>query len=138
MPKPKATHQKQNGSALGFEARPWAAAVQMRGHIDALKYKDESQRAEAAENRDFFSLSASNGERAGVRCRIRSSPVNNANYAWIQHFIHQLSPMGVAGFVMANNACTRHSFGMKTPKVVRKHAAEHGVSEEDVLKKGVK
>ena len=31
--------------------------------------KDEPQRAEAAENRDFFSLSASNGERAGVRCR---------------------------------------------------------------------
>src|ERR1039457_6412583 len=31
--------------------------------------KDEPQRAEAAENRDFFSLSASIGERAGVRCR---------------------------------------------------------------------
>jgi len=23
------------------------------------------------------------------------------NYAWIQHFIHHLSPVGVAGFVMA-------------------------------------
>jgi type I restriction enzyme M protein len=51
-----------------------------------------------------FSLSASNGERAGVRCRIRSSPVNNANYAWIQHFIHHLSPVGVAGFVMSNGS----------------------------------
>src|SRR5207247_7278967 len=30
--------------------------------------KDEPERAEAAENRNF-SLSASNGERAGVRCR---------------------------------------------------------------------
>ena len=26
-------------------------------------------------------------------------PVNNANYAWIQHFLHHLSPVGVAGFV---------------------------------------
>jgi type I restriction enzyme M protein len=24
-------------------------------------------------------------------------PVNNANYAWIQHFIHHLSPVGMAG-----------------------------------------
>jgi len=31
-------------------------------------------------------------------------PVNNANYAWIQHFIHHLSPVGVAGFVMANGS----------------------------------
>src|ERR1022692_4321028 len=36
--------------------------------------KDEPQRAEAAENRDFFSLSASNGERAGVSCRIPQLP----------------------------------------------------------------
>jgi hypothetical protein len=36
--------------------------------------KDEPQRAEAAENRDFFSLSASIGERAGVRCRIPQLP----------------------------------------------------------------
>jgi len=77
------------------------------GHIKKARAKspeignviDEQGRAEAAENRDF-SLSASNGETAGVRCRIRSSPVNNANYAWIQHFIHHLSPVDVAGFVM--------------------------------------
>jgi hypothetical protein len=43
-------------------------------------------------------------ERAGVRCRIHSSPVNNANYGWIQHFIHHLSPVGVAGFVLANGS----------------------------------
>ena len=45
-----------------------------------------------------FSLSASLGERAGVRCRNHSLPVNNANYAWIQDFIHHLSPVGVAEF----------------------------------------
>jgi len=80
-----------------------------------------------AEKRDF-SLSASNGDLsrlgggernsakpkarfgpserarashwAGVRCRLRASLVNNANYAWIQHFIHHLSPVGLAGFVL--------------------------------------
>jgi len=51
-----------------------------------------------------FSLSASIGERTWVRYRIRSAPVNNANYAWIQHFIHHLSPVGVAGFVLANGS----------------------------------
>ena len=38
-----------------------------------------------------FSLSASLGERAGVRCRNHSLPVNNANYDWIQHLIHLLT-----------------------------------------------
>ena len=31
-------------------------------------------------------------------------PASNANYAWIQHFIHHLAPDGVAGFVLANGA----------------------------------
>jgi len=26
------------------------------------------------------------------------------NYAWNQHFIHNFSPVGVAGFVMANGS----------------------------------
>ncbi len=51
------------------------------------------------------------GARAGVRCRIRSSPVNKANYAWIQHFIHHLSPVGVAGFVMANGSMSSNQSG---------------------------
>ena len=31
-------------------------------------------------------------------------PAGNANYAWIQHFLHHLAPNGRAGFVMANSA----------------------------------
>jgi type I restriction enzyme M protein len=31
-------------------------------------------------------------------------PENNANYAWIQHYIYHLAPNGKAGFVMANGA----------------------------------
>jgi type I restriction enzyme M protein len=39
-----------------------------------------------------------------VRWRYGLPPDNNANYAWIQHFIHHLSPIGRAGFVMANGS----------------------------------
>ena len=31
-------------------------------------------------------------------------PAGNANYAWVQHFIHHLAPNGVAGFVLANGS----------------------------------
>jgi type I restriction enzyme M protein len=39
-----------------------------------------------------------------VRWRYGAPPNSNANYAWIQHFIHHLAPDGRAGFVMANRS----------------------------------
>jgi type I restriction enzyme M protein len=38
-------------------------------------------------------------------------PDANANYAWIQHFIHHLTPNGRAGFVMANGSLTSNTNG---------------------------
>ncbi len=38
-------------------------------------------------------------------------PVNNANYAWIQHFIYHLSPGGQAGFVLAKGSLTSKTSG---------------------------
>lgn len=38
-------------------------------------------------------------------------PASNANYAWIQHFIHHLSPRGIAGFVMANGSLSSNQSG---------------------------
>jgi type I restriction enzyme M protein len=38
-------------------------------------------------------------------------PTGNANYAWIQHFLHHLAPDGRAGFVMANGSLTTMSGG---------------------------
>lgn len=35
----------------------------------------------------------------------------NANYAWIQHFIHHLSPRGQAGFVLANGSMNSNVSG---------------------------
>src|SRR3989339_2036075 len=36
------------------------------------------------------------------RIKYGTPPGSNANFLWIQHFIHHLSPNGMAGFVMAN------------------------------------
>ena len=51
-----------------------------------------------------------------VRWRFGTPPVGNANYAWIQHFIHHLAPPngrggGVAGFVMANGSLSTGTGG---------------------------
>ncbi|QEA11666.1 type I restriction-modification system subunit M [Comamonas flocculans] len=51
-----------------------------------------------------------------VRWKFGTPPAGNANYAWIQHFIHHLAPPnghggGVAGFVMANGSLSSGSGG---------------------------
>ena len=35
----------------------------------------------------------------------------NANYAWIQHFVHHLAPDGIAGFVLANGSMSTNTSG---------------------------
>ncbi|GAB3622641.1 class I SAM-dependent DNA methyltransferase [Mariniluteicoccus endophyticus] len=38
-------------------------------------------------------------------------PVNNSNYAWLQHIVSKLAPGGTAGVVMANGSMTSNSGG---------------------------
>jgi type I restriction enzyme M protein len=38
-------------------------------------------------------------------------PVGNANFAWVQHFIHHLAPNGMAGFVLANGSMSSNQSG---------------------------
>lgn len=38
-------------------------------------------------------------------------PEGNANFGWVQHFIHHLSPKGTAGFVLANGSLSSKSGG---------------------------
>jgi len=45
------------------------------------------------------------------RWRYGTPPSGNGNYAWIQHFIHHLSPNGVAGFVLANGSLSSKTSG---------------------------
>jgi len=42
--------------------------------------------------------------RDDVRWKFGVPPASNANFAWVQHFIHHLSPTGLAGFVLANGS----------------------------------
>lgn len=46
-----------------------------------------------------------------VRWKFGVPPRGNANFAWVQHFIHHLSPKGTAGFVLANGAMSSQSSG---------------------------
>ncbi len=58
-----------------------------------------------------FNMSDWGGERLreDARWKYGVPPANNANYAWIQHFIHHLSPKGIAGFVMANGSMSTNT-----------------------------
>ena len=38
-------------------------------------------------------------------------PAGNANFAWVQHFIHHLAPNGLAGFVLANGSMSSNQSG---------------------------
>jgi type I restriction enzyme M protein len=38
-------------------------------------------------------------------------PAGNANYAWVQHFIHHLAPTGLVGFVLANGSMSSNQSG---------------------------
>jgi type I restriction enzyme M protein len=45
------------------------------------------------------------------RWKYGQPPAGNGNYAWIQHFVHHLSPNGVAGFVLANGSLSSKTSG---------------------------
>lgn len=70
-----------------------------------------------------FNMSDWGGERLreDSRWKYGIPPVNNANYAWIQHFIHHLSPNGIAGFVMANGSMSTNT---NTEGEIRKNMIE--------------
>jgi len=45
------------------------------------------------------------------RWKYGNPPAGNGNFAWIQHFIHHLSPTGSAGFVLANGSLSSKTSG---------------------------
>ncbi|MEZ7756258.1 class I SAM-dependent DNA methyltransferase [Microbacterium paraoxydans] len=45
------------------------------------------------------------------RWKYGTPPQGNANFGWVQHFIHHLSPKGTAGFVLANGSLSSKSGG---------------------------
>ncbi|MBI1794834.1 MAG: SAM-dependent DNA methyltransferase [Chloroflexi bacterium] len=60
-----------------------------------------------------FNMSDWGGDslREDKRWKYGKPPVNNANFAWVQHFIYHLSPNGTAGFVLANGSMSSNTSG---------------------------
>jgi type I restriction enzyme M protein len=60
-----------------------------------------------------FNMSDWGGDRLreDARWKYGVPPAGNANYAWVQHFIHHLAPNGIAGFVLANGSMSSNQSG---------------------------
>ncbi|TAK20699.1 MAG: SAM-dependent DNA methyltransferase [Chloroflexota bacterium] len=73
-----------------------------------------------------FNISDWGGEllREDRRWRYGAPPTGNANYAWVQHIVHHLSPTGVAGFVLANGSMSSNQSGEGE---IRKNLVEAGL-----------
>ncbi|UFS56845.1 type I restriction-modification system subunit M [Comamonadaceae bacterium M7527] len=73
-----------------------------------------------------FNISDWGGERLrdDVRWKYGAPPVGNANFAWLQHIIHHLSPNGTAGVVLANGSMTSAQSG---EDVIRREMVEQDV-----------
>lgn len=49
--------------------------------------------------------------REDVRWKYGAPPTGNANFGWVQHIVHHLSPSGVAGVVLANGSMSSTQSG---------------------------
>jgi type I restriction enzyme M protein len=60
-----------------------------------------------------FNMSDWGGDRLreDPRWKFGVPSAGNANYAWVQHFIHHLAPTGIAGFVLANGSMSSNQSG---------------------------
>ncbi len=73
-----------------------------------------------------FNVSDWSGEqlRDDTRWKYGAPPVGNANYTWLQHFVHKLSPSGTAGIVLANGSMNSNTGGEGE---IRKNMIEAGL-----------
>lgn len=73
-----------------------------------------------------FNISDWKGEqlRGDKRWKYGIPPTGNANYAWLQHFIHKLSPNGTAGIVLANGSMNSNT---GNEGEIRKNMIEAGI-----------
>lgn len=73
-----------------------------------------------------FNVSDWGGEtlRNDARWAYGVPPTGNANFAWVQHFVHHLAPNGTAGFVLANGSMSSQSSGEGE---IRKKLVEAGI-----------
>jgi type I restriction enzyme M protein len=97
---------QMNLAIRGIEAR-----IEQGDTFHADKLKD--LKADYVLANPPFNVSDWGGDqlRDDVRWQFGAPPVGNANYAWVQHFIHHLAPRGTAGFVLANGSMSSNQSG---------------------------
>ncbi|MBV9950095.1 MAG: N-6 DNA methylase [Myxococcales bacterium] len=101
-------------AALGLDVDTGIDADLGKEHADSF-HRDQHPDLKA----DFvlanppFNDSDWGGERLrdDVRWKYGVPPVGNANFAWVQHFVHHLAPRGTAGFVLANGSMSSNQSG---------------------------
>jgi type I restriction enzyme M protein len=73
-----------------------------------------------------FNVSDWSGDllRNDARWQFGTPPLGNANFGWLQHFIHHLAPTGQAGVVLAKGALTSKTSGEGD---IRKNLIEEGL-----------
>ncbi len=102
---------KMNLAVRGIDA-------DIRWNSEGSFHKDELRDLKA----DFvlanppFNISDWGGDRLreDVRWKYGVPPAGNANFAWIQHILHHLSPIGTAGVVLANGSMSSTQSGEDT------------------------
>jgi type I restriction enzyme M protein len=99
---------KMNLAIRGIEAN---IVWNEQGSFQADAFKD--LRADFVLANPPFNDSDWGGERLreDVRWKYGVPPPGNANFAWVQHFIHHLAPTGIAGFVLANGSMSSNISG---------------------------
>ena len=110
---------KMNLAIRGIDAR-----IELGDTFLADKHKD--LKADFILANPPFNVSDWSGEhlRDDVRWKYGVPPTGNANYAWLQHFAHKLSPSGTAGIVLANGSMNSNSGGEGE---IRKNMIEAGL-----------
>lgn len=99
---------KMNLAIRGIEAK--------LGHKHADSFLEDLHadlRADFVMANPPFNISKWGGEQLDedIRWRYGAPPAGNANFAWVQHIVHHLSPTGTAGIVLANGSMSSMQSG---------------------------
>lgn len=100
MPAKTKSAAKDSNFAIGFEAKLWLTVDKLRNNEDATEPSGSSQNA----------LDSPKVERGGAN-QFSVLSKGNANFAWVQHFVHHLAPQGIAGFVLAHGSMSSNQSG---------------------------
>jgi len=106
-----AKQQKSNRSSpKSLESWIWDAACSIRGHRG--RHRLGKEHADTFRNVQHpFNDSDWFRKDDDARWQFGVPPKGNANFAWVQHFIHHLAPQGMAGFVLANGSMSSNQSG---------------------------